>query len=91
MEITGVHIIRVGEAGAKLRAYASITFDSCFVVRDLKVIAGHDGGLFVAMPSKKRKDGHFADIAHPLNAATRVRIEEAILAAYERSKAAAPA
>lgn len=91
MEITGVHIVRVADASAKLRAYASITFDGCFVVRDLKVILGNDGALFVAMPSKKRKDGHFADIAHPLNAETRVRIEAAILAAYERATAATPA
>jgi stage V sporulation protein G len=38
--------------------------DNCFVVRDLKVIRGNEG-LFVAMPSKKRKDGQFKDIAHP--------------------------
>jgi stage V sporulation protein G len=39
-----------------LKAYVAITFDRCFVVRDLKVIHGNNG-LFVAMPSKKRKDG----------------------------------
>jgi stage V sporulation protein G len=53
------------------------------VVRDLKVIHGATG-LFVAMPAKRRKDGTFKDIAHPLNAETRERFERAILAEYER-------
>ena len=52
------------------------------MVRDLKVIQG-TGGLFVAMPSKKRKDGQFRDIAHPLNQETRDMIEDAVFNAYE--------
>ena len=58
------------------------TIDNCFVVRDLKVIEGNNG-LFVAMPSKKRKDGQFKDIAHPLNQETRDHIEDTIFNAYE--------
>jgi stage V sporulation protein G len=57
--------------------------DSVFVVRDLKVIQGPTG-LFVAMPSKKRKDGQFRDIAHPLNQETRAMIEDLIFDAYEK-------
>jgi len=67
----------------KLKAYVTITFDDCFVVRDLKIIAGNNG-LFVAMPSKKRKDGTFKDTAHPLNNETRKMIEEKVLAEYEK-------
>ena len=81
MEITEVRVFPVNEA--KLKAYVTITLDACFVVRDLKVIEGN-GGLFIAMPSKKRKDGTFKDIAHPLNADTRERMERAILDEYER-------
>ena len=52
MNITEVKIfLRTKEEG-KLRAYATITFDDAFVVRDLKVIEGNKG-LFVAMPSRK--------------------------------------
>jgi stage V sporulation protein G len=36
----------------KLRAYATITFDNAFVVRNIKVIEGNKG-LFVAMPSRR--------------------------------------
>jgi stage V sporulation protein G len=80
MEITDVRVYPVDEE--KLRAYVTVTLDGCFVVRDLKVIQGSTG-LFVAMPAKRRKDGTFKDVAHPLNAETRERFERTILAAYE--------
>lgn len=79
MEVTEVKIFPVQEN--RLKAYVSITFDDCFVVRDLKVINGSNG-LFVAMPSKKRKDGTYRDTAHPLNNATREMIESTVLAKY---------
>ena len=81
MEITEVRVFPVSEE--KLKAYVTITFDDCFVVRDLKVIHGNNG-LFVAMPSKKRKDGTFRDTAHPLNNQTREMIESRVLSEYER-------
>jgi len=80
MEITEVKVFPVNED--KLKAYVTIIFDNCFVVRDLKIINGNTG-LFVAMPSKKRKDGTFRDIAHPLNSELRVSIEKKILQVYE--------
>ncbi len=80
MQVTEVNVFPVNEE--KLKAYVTITFDNCFVVRDLKIINGKDG-LFVAMPSKKRKDGTFKDTAHPLNNETRNMIESAVLASYE--------
>ncbi len=81
MEITEVRIFPVHED--KLKAYVTITLDQCFVVRGLKVIQGTTG-LFVAMPAKRRKDGTFKDIAHPLNAETRERMERVILSEYAR-------
>ena len=80
MEITEIKVFPVNEE--KLKAYVTIILDNCFVIRDLKVINGNTG-LFVAMPSKKRKDGQFKDIAHPLNNETREMMENKILAAYE--------
>ena len=82
MDITDVKIFPVDEE--KLKAYVTITLDGCFVVRDLKVIQG-SAGLFVAMPAKKRKDGTYKDIAHPLNTDMRARMERVILDQYERS------
>ena len=80
MKVTEVNVFPVNEE--RLKAYVTVTFDDCFVVRDLKVIKGNNG-LFVAMPSKKRKDGQFKDIAHPLNQETREEIEKAVFEAYE--------
>ncbi len=82
MEITDVRNIPRGrEASEGLRIDR---FDDCFIVRDLKVIQG-DSKFFVAMPSKKMKDGSFRDTVHPLNNATRQMIEESVLGAYELS------
>jgi stage V sporulation protein G len=89
MEITEVRVFPVNEE--KLKAYVTITLDHCFVVRDLKVINGNTG-LFIAMPAKRRKDGSFKDIAHPLNSETREKMERTILAEYDRElkKGSAP-
>jgi stage V sporulation protein G len=66
----------------KLKAFASITLDDCFVVRGLKVINGSQG-YFVSMPSRKRKDGSYQDIAHPINNDMRKEIEDKVLDAFE--------
>jgi stage V sporulation protein G len=81
MNITDVRVFPVDED--KLKAYVTITLDHCFVIRDLKVIHGATG-LFIAMPAKRRKDGTYKDIAHPLNADTRLQMERAILDEYAR-------
>ena len=82
MEITEVRVFPVVHE-ERLKAYATITIDSAFLIRDLRVISGN-AGLFVAMPSRKLKDGTFKDIAHPLNSETRQMIEKKVLAEYER-------
>ncbi|MDO5113445.1 MAG: SpoVG family protein [Planctomycetia bacterium] len=52
MKITEVRIKLMEEASERLKAFCSITFDDCFVIRDLKIIDGVNG-YFVAMPSRK--------------------------------------
>ena len=81
MQVTEVKVFPVVKEDERLKAFATITFDDCFIVRDLKVIDGTEG-LFVAMPSKKRKDGQYKDIAHPLNNEMRDVIESAVLNEY---------
>ena len=88
MEITDVKVIPVDDE--KLKAFVSIVFDQCFVVTDIKIIHGPKG-LFVSMPSKKRKDGTFKDIAHPLNNQMRQYLEEKVLSVYKQQVAQAPA
>jgi stage V sporulation protein G len=52
MEITEVRIKLMDKPEDRLRGFCSVTFDECFVIRDLKIIDGHKGP-FVAMPSRK--------------------------------------
>jgi stage V sporulation protein G len=79
MEITQIRIFPVEEE--KLKAFVSIILDDCFLVSDIKIIEGTQG-LFVSMPSKRRRNGTFRDIAHPLNQETRRRFEEQIIARF---------
>lgn len=85
MEITEVRITLRDEE--KLKAFANVTFDDAFVVRGLKVINGTNG-YFVSMPSRKRPDGTYQDIAHPINNEMRRMIEDAVLGAYENERQA---
>ena len=85
MEVTEVKVFPLRKPNDKLKAFATIVFDSCFIIRDLKVINGNSG-LFVAMPSRKLEDGTYEDIVHPINSETRQKIEQAVLEEYERAK-----
>lgn len=87
MEITEVKIYPANEG--KLKAYATMVFDNCFIVRDLKVIKS-DKGYFVSMPSRRKKDGSFKDIVHPLNAETRTLIEETVVKEYYKATGEKP-
>jgi len=81
MEITEVKVFPIQED--KLKAFVSIVFDQCFMVNDIKIIQGREG-LFISMPSRKKKNGEFKDVAHPLNNETRRMIEDKVLGEYER-------
>ncbi len=83
MKITEVRIFPC--RGRKLKAYATVTFDESFVVRDMKLIEGLKG-LFLLMPSRKLRDGSTRDIAHPINSQTRQMIEKAVFGEYDMMK-----
>jgi stage V sporulation protein G len=87
MQITEVRIRLANEELVK--AYASICFDDCFLVRDIRVIKGPKG-LFISFPSGKLSDGTDRDIAFPTNAKTRNMIEQAILAQYQKVVGGSP-
>ncbi len=84
MEITGIKIKKF-DTENKMKAIASITFDDCFAVHDIKVIENEDK-VFVAMPNKRLKDGTFKDVAHPINYEFRQYIESKILDAYKTAE-----
>jgi len=72
-----------------LKAFASVTFEKCFVIHDLRIIKVN-GKMFVAMPSKKVKhpnqtESYYKDIAHPINKSMRELIENSVLQEYEKT------
>ena len=85
---TAEKIRKIAKEG-KMKAVVSITIDDEFVVHDIKVIEG-EKGLFIAMPSRKATDGEYRDIAHPINSATRDRIQTIILDKFQEVMDAEP-
>ncbi|NNN06020.1 MAG: septation protein SpoVG [Elusimicrobia bacterium] len=89
MEITEIRVHLRGED--RLKAFVTVTFDACFVVRNMKVIDGGEG-LILCMPSRKMPDGTFKDVAHPISAEFRAILEREVFARYdEERRKAAPA
>lgn len=88
MEITEIRVHVRGEE--KLKAFATVTFDNCFVVRNMKIVDGSKG-LILCMPSRKLSDGTYKDVAHPITSEFRKVLEDKIMAAYnEELKKAKP-
>jgi stage V sporulation protein G len=85
VQITDIRIRSVEKEG-KMKAVVSITIDDEFVVHDIKIIEG-EKGMFIAMPSRKASDGEYRDIAHPINTATRERLQSMILDKYQETLA----
>jgi len=83
MEITEVRISPA--RGGRVRAFASIVIDDCFIINDLRVMEGREGQLYVTMPSRKTRNGQIRDIAHPLNSETRKLVEERILEEFRKA------
>lgn len=80
MEITDIRVRRLSDEG-KLKAVVSVTFDHSFVVHDIKVILG-EGGLFIAMPSRRTPEGDYRDVAHPIKRHLRTELQEKIIKVY---------
>ena len=65
-----------------MKSIASVTFDDQLAVHDIKVIYARDK-YFIVMPSRKNPDETYRDIVHPINAAFRSELEEAVLREYD--------
>jgi stage V sporulation protein G len=84
MKATDIRVRKVSGEG-KLKAYVTVTFDNCFVVHNIKVIEGKEA-LFIAMPSRKTKDGEYRDMCHPINPEFRAELQNAILHVYDTAE-----
>ena len=82
MQVTEVKITPVNNV-SKLKGFASVVFDNCFIVTDIKIIQTPNGA-FLSMPSKKSRNGKFRDVAHPLNMDTRLMIENKVFEEFEK-------
>ena len=70
-------------ADDKLKAYASVCIDDSFLIKGIKVVDGIHG-RFVAMPSRKTRNGEFKDVCFPITKEIRDEIEKAVLEAYSK-------
>ncbi len=86
MQITDIKIRKFFHEGP-MKAIASVTFDNCLAVHDIKVIYARER-LFIVMPSRKNLDGSYRDIVHPIHADFRNMLENAVMDAYHVQLAA---
>lgn len=84
MKITSVKIFKNDREGSRVKAYATVTLDDCFMVHNIRVIEGNEK-LIIAMPSRRVSEEKHEDIAHPLNSETRTYFEETIIDEYNKT------
>jgi stage V sporulation protein G len=70
--------------GGKVKAFAQIVVDGCFLLGDIRILEGKEGAIYVAMPSRRLRNGSFREIARALNSETRRRLDEVILGEYHK-------
>jgi len=88
MEITDVRVFPVEINGSMVQAYATVTFDNSLVIRDMRVIEGKNG-IFVSMPSRKKRNGEYQDVCFPISAELRNELETAVLDQFDEKLASA--
>ena len=82
MQITDVRLRKVNSEN-RMKAVASVTFDMNSQFMILKLSNHKMDYLLLCLAEKIPNSGEFKDIAHPINAETREKIQKAILEAYE--------
>lgn len=79
MEITDVQISLFNDF--KIKAFVTVTLDHVLVIHGIKIIQ-HSGRYFIAMPSRKQKNGSFRDVAHPISSEFRTQLEKIVIERY---------
>ena len=82
MEITRVKIGLCEDA--RIKAYATITIDDCFVIQGLRLTHSPKKGYYLFMSGRKMADGTYVDIVYPLDNETRQMIQDKVVAEYEK-------
>lgn len=84
MTITSIKFRKIFDT-EPLKAVCSVTLDDALAIHDIKLVFAN-GKLFAVMPSKKRSDGSYSDIVHPINGEMRKLFESKIIEAYEKHR-----
>jgi len=82
MEITEVRV-NLNRQG-RVKAFVQVVIDNALLVSDIRVMEGKEGTLYVAMPSRRLRNGSFKDVVYPLTTEVRRQLEHAVLTEYER-------
>lgn len=82
MEITEVRVNLTRQG--RVKAFAQVVFDNTLLIADIRVMEGKEGTLYLAMPSRRLRNGSFKDVVHPLHSELRRQMEQAIFGEYER-------
>lgn len=71
------------EGNNNIKGYANVTVNNAFAINNVKIVDGKNG-LFVQMPNYKKSDGSYSDIAYPVTAEMREKINSSVMAAYQK-------
>jgi len=81
LKITSVNVRKIEKDNSRIRGIASVVLDDSFAIHGIRIIEG-DGGLFIAMPSRKSNNDEYHDIAHPITQECRQMFQDAIVEGY---------
>ena len=84
MKLTKTEISKVTDQENVL-AYVNIELDNFIRINGI-VIRNGQYGPWLAMPSKKSKDGKYSDIVHAVSKEARKQLQEAVLAEFDSGK-----
>lgn len=85
MEVTDIRLSLSNREGGT-KAFGSFSLDGAFAVRGIRVMEDKNGKNFVAFPSRMKSDGSYEDIAFPLSKELYHKIDDAIVAEYQKVK-----
>ena len=80
IEITSINMMKI-ESENRCKAVVSIVLNDAICINDIKIVEGQKG-LFIVMPSRRKPNGEFKDVAHPINSETRELIQKAVIDKY---------
>lgn len=83
MQITDVRVRVNQNKEGKLKGFASFVIDDAICVKDVKVLES-ERGLYIGMPSRKKDNGEYVDIVHPISQEARTTLTKYILDEYDK-------